>query len=55
MPNKYFIMRKGHTIFCSQMSFPHYKILIGHEINYYLQLQRPLSYTSNPKKRTEHI
>jgi hypothetical protein len=24
----------GGTIFCSQMSFPYYKILIGHEIKY---------------------
>jgi hypothetical protein len=42
MPNLYFIMRKGDlvqfcgTIFCLQMSFPHYKILIGHEIKYNL-------------------
>jgi hypothetical protein len=39
------------SIFCRQMSFPHYKILIKHEIKYIIY-KGLLSYTSNPKKRT---
>jgi hypothetical protein len=52
-------MRKGHlatknsTTNSRQMPFPHYKILIGHEIKY--NLLRPFKLYFQSEKRTVHF